>query len=178
MVVPEQMQTGLHRRQDFVDRGLAGVVAAPSCTDTERPRRFVRQAGCRLLASACTRRLLRGRSAAAGRRARSPSRCLFAGAASPLPRISYIVGANVPPRPATREPLNRPQRSVRDVVKAGQGARPRRSVKVFVVSLDPVEGRRERLRSALPASATSPTHSQKETRGCCRMMRRTLAKSP
>ena len=43
MMVAEQVQPRLHRREDLVDRRLAGVDARVRRTDAKRPRRLVRQ---------------------------------------------------------------------------------------------------------------------------------------
>ena len=58
-------------------------------TDAKRPRRFVRQEDVDALASPCRPRLLRGRNAAAGRRARSPSRVPFFGCGRSAAGVSY-----------------------------------------------------------------------------------------
>ena len=150
MVVPEQVQARLHGGEHLVDLRLAGVGSA-SCRETRGTASAPRGSGRRRRrrAAPCTPRPPRARSAAACRRARSPSRVPFFGCGRSAAGVSYHVGANVPPRPATStigsslvadlddRPVGDVDEVLRQVVRGDR-------VEVVVVAVNPVDAGAER----------------------------------
>ena len=149
VMMPEQVQPRLHRREHLVDRRLAGVDSARArpAADEERPRRLVRQehvdaarAPCRPRTSSRTkcRRLSRllGRAAA----------CPCLGCGSRAAGVSYQRRRERAAEAATRHAADlRAAAPFCEVVQRWPAAAPLGDdVEVLVVALDPVERRGER----------------------------------
>jgi hypothetical protein len=175
MVVAEQVQARLHRGEDLVDLRLPRVGPRPRET-TERLRRFVRQktstSRSRLQASTS-----RGRSARFVRELGRLRGALLR-VRQIRGRVSYHVGANVPPEPGDaaacgQVDLERPLRC--DEIRR-QIAR-RDGVEVVVVAVNPVDRRAERLVAAVLVGDVADAQPERDV-GMARDDRRAASNAP